>query len=682
MILFKRLFKPVFISSLILLTSCNIDRTVGEGDTVVEVDAQQVQKQLKYTPGDPFAETIIESEYFEVTGLKEHVIETEDGAVIYIPKGAFLDGDGNLVEKEVKLEIAKSASLEELLASGISSSTEKGVLEADQVLYVNATADGKMLSINPESPLYIEQPVDTDSKGNLVFKGVRGEDGLIHWIAPEEAKKYLTPVPIASLDFLPAGFEGKLLENMPFRGRETISQEFVHDLFYEFTKRRIGTYDELLETNEPSVLQHAELPPNCEYILLNHYADYGVCFVADLGIDPAQIKVLKSGKFENTFVATTAFQERLQVLYKVGSGDELIELYLKNLDKDLWEVDQQVLSLLTKVGSEESIEKVSRDLAKNFDVYMDYDVIIDFDPRPLNEAAKSDSVDVMASRLFVEQPIAEKIIAQYEQFVAEKLTNVKELKPSAVALGKYYEKELKKVQRALNVAQEKLVKQRAKKDAKGEQLEKEYIGLLKKREQYRMKKFGFELKELGWTAVGSELTTGDLATFELSVKVTDGASYDRTHVYIITPRIKSLFSMRSADGEVFDQAGAYDPHLIMNSKEEAVAVAVAFKDGSAFFGTIPFEQKETLHLEIKLSALTSGELKTQLASLQKHYKQENSIEKDLAYQAKLYREQLRQQSLTHERIVMSSLLLAAYPSIEEVWPRLEGGADHGVDEHH
>ena len=63
-------------------------------------------------------------------------------------------------------------------------------------------------------------------------------------------------------------------------------------------------------------------------------------------VDPLSIKSVRTSKFENTFLATKEFEERLKVVHGLSNGQEVLTMYVNNLDKNLWEVDAKVAQLL------------------------------------------------------------------------------------------------------------------------------------------------------------------------------------------------------------------------------------------------------------------------------------------------------------------------------------------------
>jgi hypothetical protein len=72
------------------------------------------------------------------------------------------------------------------------------------------------------------------------------------------------------------------------------------------------------------------------------------CFVS-----PASVKAIREWVFGTTFLATKQFEARLKVLHQLENGQELLEIYVNNVTKELWVVDQLVADRLT--GREKAI---------------------------------------------------------------------------------------------------------------------------------------------------------------------------------------------------------------------------------------------------------------------------------------------------------------------------------------
>jgi TonB family protein len=66
----------------------------------------------------------------------------------------------------------------------------------------------------------------------------------------------------------------------------------------------------------------------------------------DCYIEPQSIQTIKTDAFSNTFLATKEFEQRLKVLHQMPNAQELFDLYVNNLTKNLHEVDALVAAEL------------------------------------------------------------------------------------------------------------------------------------------------------------------------------------------------------------------------------------------------------------------------------------------------------------------------------------------------
>jgi hypothetical protein len=70
-------------------------------------------------------------------------------------------------------------------------------------------------------------------------------------------------------------------------------------------------------------------------------------------IDPLKIKTLKTSHFQNTFVASKEFEQRLQVMHQLKKGSLLLDTYITHLSEPLWKCDKMVAEML--YGTERTI---------------------------------------------------------------------------------------------------------------------------------------------------------------------------------------------------------------------------------------------------------------------------------------------------------------------------------------
>jgi len=75
-------------------------------------------------------------------------------------------------------------------------------------------------------------------------------------------------------------------------------------------------------------------------------ATLAIAFESSKGINPASIKTIWNTKFNNTNLATTQFEERLVWIHK-SCNQQVLDLYINNLDKSLAEIDSMVIPLVS-----------------------------------------------------------------------------------------------------------------------------------------------------------------------------------------------------------------------------------------------------------------------------------------------------------------------------------------------
>ena len=68
------------------------------------------------------------------------------------------------------------------------------------------------------------------------------------------------------------------------------------------------------------------------------------------GINPAKIKAIWSETFQNSFIATREFEQRLALIHEIRKP-EILDLYINNLDKNLYELDS-LAAKMVKVGKD------------------------------------------------------------------------------------------------------------------------------------------------------------------------------------------------------------------------------------------------------------------------------------------------------------------------------------------
>jgi len=535
----------------------------------------------KVSESDPFKNSMVESEYFEIDTKQNNVVESKNGTIVFVPQGAFVDQSGKPVEGKVSVELAQPNSLSDLVLSNMTTTSNGAPLSSAGMLYVNANIDGNPVFINPDNPLYAEVASDAEREDMMLYYGERSKDGKMNWVDPKPLEKWLVPVDLDLLNFYPPGFEQQVENGMPFRHYTSATRELKDSLYFSM----VGIAKEI--TSKP------ELDTTSEYM---HDKSYNPdCHV----INPASIKVLKEKRFQNTLISTREFEKRLQVIFGT-CNQKVLDLYVEQSDKNLWEIDSMAASTL---GS-------SHPLYNNF-----------------------------------------------VTFSKEKLTKVQNSSASS-NISAYYNKQVKKTEDELLKIRNEYEKLLRKKDKEAQKKKLEYKELLVKRQIYRLEKFGLKISRAGYYNIDKILK--DLDTFELTVHVEKGNEYDRAHVYIINPLIKSLFAMISDSGNtLFNHGYAEDQYLLMWKEQKAIAMVVAYKGEQPYYAVQDFSIQKVNNLFLKPSALSMKALKDTL-NLYRRYSKENKIIVDLEYQEFFFKEKKRQEQLQKEQEFMQNLYITVF----------------------
>jgi hypothetical protein len=560
---------------------------------------RQNEAVVKNHVNDPFKRSITPSQFFKINAKKDTVVSGTNGTVLVFQKGSFLDANENVVTENIDIELSEALSLDQMLLSNLTTTSGNQLLETDGMIYFNATSNGEQLVVNPEKPVYIEIP-SKDRKPNMsVYKGIRDENGNMNWIDPIPIINYLVAVDIFSLDFLPNGFPEAVEKEMPFGNFETVNEKLIDSLYYSLYFR---TGNELMEEELPETdvkeSYYGDEAISEKDSLWSSYFEESPTY----GVDPAIIKTIKNEKFQNTLIATKQFQERLKVMFKICRTD-IIDIYIHNLDKKLWELDSIAASLLDE------------------NVYQE----------------------------------------DFEKFASQKWANLKEPNKNLKLLKGFYEKRLEKVQKQLTSERNKAVKAFNEETKEAKKLVGGYQKLLNQREAYRMTGYGFEMTSTGWINIDIGIEPKDWEYAPLEFVVTNSEAFDRAFGYVIYSSMKSLYRLNSEDSKTFYVGNQGQREMIMPKREKAVGVVIGYQQEQAFLAINPFETNSTSEIKFELQKTSDEEIKKALLEFES-YETENSILEDLRYVDKLVMESIRQDKREHELIVMSMLKQLSSPT--------------------
>jgi hypothetical protein len=158
---------------------------------------------------------------------------------------------------------------------------------------------------------------------------------------------------------------------MPFRDHKTADKRLIDSLYYGLFDYSVIDISNSWNNEEttlipPINLNEAKFGRSGKFKLLNYFSlnnreKNKNTDAANVGkpkskiikdpkqfcyIDPPSVFALKTQEFSNTFIATKEFEDRLRALHGIAKSDSLLDLYINNLSKNLWEVDALIAKQL------------------------------------------------------------------------------------------------------------------------------------------------------------------------------------------------------------------------------------------------------------------------------------------------------------------------------------------------
>jgi hypothetical protein len=248
-----------------------------------------------------FAKTNSQAQIFELSAAVDSNLLSQWGSILFVPAHNFVDSAGQPIEGKVRIEWLEIHSPKEALDNGLPTTTDKGeILETAGMFYFNASANGQQ--VYAKSPIRVETQAFVAPKGLQLYQSTWQTDNKLVWTNPQELAKDMTPIDINAL-----------------RWRKG-------------SNRHLGK-------NKPTLNQQPQK------VLIQDGGD--VLCITEL----MQNALTNFGKtaLQKTWIATKEFDSRLQCLQSTCSLEAFL-LYLKNTDKMLWEVDQQVAELLQQLN--------------------------------------------------------------------------------------------------------------------------------------------------------------------------------------------------------------------------------------------------------------------------------------------------------------------------------------------
>ena len=148
--------------------SCtNIDNPNVDENISLDIDSTIINLR-KSVIIPPISNLDIKKTYYSVNSKNDTSLNYESGSKISIPKNAFLDEKGNLIDGKVKIEYREFSNAFDIYLGGIPMEFDSGgesmVFETAGMFEINATSNNKPVYVNPENKITID--MNSFEKGN------------------------------------------------------------------------------------------------------------------------------------------------------------------------------------------------------------------------------------------------------------------------------------------------------------------------------------------------------------------------------------------------------------------------------------------------------------------------------------------------------------------------------------
>lgn len=567
-----------------------------------------------------------QAQNFTIDSSRDTILFGQDGLRIFVPKGSFVDKRGRPVTGPVEITLNEALHPADQILMEAQGDFPQGMAR------IEAWQGDQQLKLDRQARVLVQFPQRNELTGLELRQGQVRRNGKVKWQKGASGKRMLIPVDFATLAFHPREFSQELVEVLPFGAFDRYNLGLADSLYFSFAGGQIpwltrgfhGTYlneglynpgaqfsDGNYATGSYQIGAVAgELPP--KYMDTGHYQTERAVWAvmnSECGINPAKVKAAKAETYASTFLATPAFEERLRLLLTIGD-ESLLDLYLDNLDMDLWEIDQAVAQRLQELQ----------------------------DPRA----------------------------EDFSAFAVQGLTNTKNGGRYAELLRTTHKQHLAAIEREVAACHQAIEQALRRQNEAADSLRTAYQDLLWRREQHRMKALTFELTSTGWIWPHPKpiRPTDTVAQVQLRVEVTNRSSFSDCQVYLVFPNIGSIYRLNEGRGATFVAGNWQEPWMWMKLNKAAKIVAVAHRNGRIYTAEQDFLTIDTPSLEVELKRSSRRELRSLLAT-HSGTAGFNQIDVDLEFMEAFQVERDRQSSLYEQQYALELLGAKAYPACNE-----------------
>lgn len=593
-----------------------------------------------------------ESEFFSIDPGTDTTITTANGSKIHLPKGSLVLPGGRTPENPIEIEFAETVRPDDMVLAGLATGNPGEALESKNIHFFNAKKDGKQLYPNNDLPPYIEIPTDEDVDPDVkLYSGKRDKAGDLSWQRPRLPENFLTPVAFKFLNYYPPGFKDSVKAKLPYKGHQIASRAFVDSLY--FTRSTSYAQNDVVASLLSGKMH--------DTIIVDSISSNAIQ-PAHCGINPRSIQTMTQAKFERSVFATREFMERLDTIYNT-CDQELLNIYLNNSSKQLWEIDEMAYNYLLKIENE---PQPGLESGTSLEENLDNSIPVRF--ASINQ---DESEAAIEGEFSSDAYAAPKLGNAFKTFAAQKLTNVPNSHIYSTLIARDFVKDLKAFNKEFEKAEKAYQKELRKQHKASEKVVAEYKKMVEKRVKTRMKSYGYKVKTMGWKNLAKVVETATIYTPPpLTITTTDFSKYDHVHAYFAVTELKVIGKLNRLSAGSFQM----NEHRIINlpkqNAEYVQLITVGFIGDDIYLNEQPYPTKTSRSIEVSLEKRTEAEAREILNKYSGKRKSQNILT-DLNFQRQFYNDHIRRLKLQQDERFLTSLNNVAFPCCQQPIPRLD-----------
>ncbi|WP_291721336.1 c-type cytochrome [Bernardetia sp.] len=532
------------LSLLLSLLFCSCD---SQKDKLASMSAEELAFQFPHLfDAPPPQEFIINTE-------KDTVIFGKSGTLLAIEAGTFTDENEKILKGNLTLKLKEALSLSEMLEHKLTTQTTDGqVLQSGGMIELTAKTDKKG-KINISKPIHAEIPTLKKDGNMAIYKGVQSSENTpVRWKKEKELENWLTEIPLEKLNFFPKNEISNNEQATIYIPVDKATKSKIEELSREYrvvlVNKKPDISENIFHLVQNDFIMQDSIALSDSIAALPKNGEGRIC-----GISKYILEGLSDKKFQGTFVSTYEFEKRVKAMNEC-CGNDLMAIYLKNLDKNLWEADKAAAEYLTK-----------------------------------NKKC----------RAYV-----------FEEFAKEKATKVKPQDKVNRALQKYIDKLFRNKEKAW----EKFRKNYDKWEEKRQELQTDITEKMENERRFAERlNYSFDLNKFGWVNIDMLLKLPNQIPVTFDVKIKDLALKDAGRVFLIFPTDKVIIDLsRNEKGDFYGKQGESQEIIYLPEGREIVLKAVTQRNKQLYTGELNLVVKKKIKETIKVSETTDKEVASRI----------------------------------------------------------------------